>query len=64
MQFMETISHINRLHQAQADYEKTLALVRALKEGSVKLDSVQMTADGWQIVEVVPAVEECVTQPN
>lgn len=34
------------------DYEKTLALLRALKAGTVTLDNVTMTADGWQLVEV------------
>ena len=41
------------------NYNKTLALLRALKAGTVSLDNVTMIADGWTVAEVVvePPVE-------
>ena len=34
-------------------YDKTQALLRALKAGSVSLDNVTMTNDGWTAAEVI-----------
>jgi hypothetical protein len=39
------------------NYQKTLALLRALKAGTVSLDNVTMVADGWTVGEVEPPVE-------
>lgn len=39
------------------NYTKTLALLRALKAGTVSLDNVNMVADGWTVVAVEPPAE-------
>ena len=40
------------------DYRKTIALLRALKAGTVSLDNVTMTADdGWTVAEAEPPAE-------
>lgn len=49
---LRELNEINRLHQLQADYAKTLALLRALKAGAVTLDNVTLTSDGWQVAEI------------
>lgn len=46
-----------RVINAGADYQKTLALLRALKAGLVSLDNVTMTGDGWSVAEVVKPEE-------
>ena len=43
---------IHRLHATAGDYGKTLALLRALKAGTVTLDQVMLTDGGWQLVDV------------
>jgi hypothetical protein len=57
----ELLAEINRIHElaaAQANYNKTLALLRALKAGTVALDRVRLTPDGWQVAALLaPAVE-------
>lgn len=45
-----TLDTINRLHQAQADFEKSLALLASLKAGETSLDEVEFVPGGWQIV--------------
>jgi hypothetical protein len=55
--FDETCSEISRRHQLQADYEKTIALLHALKAGEVALDQVTMTPDGgWNFNAAPPLV--------
>lgn len=51
--------------QVRRDYRKTLALLRALKAGTVSLDNVTMTDDGWTVAEVEPPAEpaEASTEP-
>ena len=49
-ELMKELSQI----QISCDYQKTLALLRALKAGTVSLDNVTMTADGWTVAEVEP----------
>jgi len=41
-----------QLTTVAGDYDKTLALLTALKAGELSLDNVQMTANGWELVEV------------
>lgn len=53
--FDEKCNAINRQHQLQADYEKTLALLHALKAGEVTLDQVTMRADGWLFNALPPS---------
>ena len=48
--------------QLSCDYRKTVALLRAMKAGTVSLDNVTMTADGWTVAEVEP-VAEASTEP-
>lgn len=47
------------------DYQKTLALLRALKAGTISLDNVLPTPNGWQLVEVhiEPAAPAAVDPP-
>lgn len=64
--FADVSKRLGDLHQASAvalDYQKTLLLLRALKAGEVSLDQVQMTADGWQLVDVVEPASE-VAEPE
>lgn len=58
--FDEKCSEINRRHELQGSYEKTLALLAALKAGEVSLDQVTLTADGgwtFSAMKFVPAAE-------
>jgi hypothetical protein len=48
----------NELGQAKNDFAKTLMLLRALKAGTVSLDNVTLTADGWTVQAVAPPVVE------
>lgn len=60
-EFLKQLNEINAVSQLRSDYAKTIALLRALKSGSVGLDNVTLTADGWQVsafVPIVPAVTE------
>ncbi len=43
--------------QNACDHRKTLALLRALKAGTVSLDNVTMTGDVWTVAEVDPPAE-------
>jgi hypothetical protein len=56
------LQRINELAAAKADFAKTLVLLRALKAGTVGLENVTVTADGWQVAQLlaraVAAVEE------
>ncbi len=53
------LANIDAESQVRNDYQKTLALLRALKAGTVSLDNVTMTGDGWTVAEVIvePPVE-------
>ncbi len=55
---LQKMSEINRRQELAKDYEKSLALLAALKEGTVQLGSVQLTESGWQLVEVKEVPEE------
>lgn len=57
MDFMTSVNLTDRLHRAEANYEKTLALLAALKSGEVSLQEVRLIQDGWQIAPK-PPVEE------
>jgi len=56
----QLLAEINRIHElavAQANYGKTLALLRALKAGAVGLESVALTPDGWTVTKLLdPAI--------
>ena len=50
----EVFKQLQDLQTASAtalDYAKTLVLLRALKAGTVKLDNVEMTPNGWQLTQ-------------
>jgi hypothetical protein len=51
---MRELNEIQTASVLRCDYDKTLALLRALKAGSVSLDNVTMTADGWTVAETEP----------
>ena len=52
---LQELNAIQPVSELQCDYRKTLVLLRALKAGTVSLDVVTMTEDGWTIAEVEPA---------
>lgn len=54
MTIYERLAAINKQANLQADYEKTLELLRSLKSGEVHLDQVQMLADGWRLDTTQP----------
>ena len=45
----------SQLALARGNYAKSLALIRALKLGTIGLDNVTLTPDGWQVSAVAPA---------
>ena len=52
----DLIAELNEIQIAaniKCDYVKTLVLLRALKAGTVSLDNVTMSGDGWTVAEVV-----------
>jgi len=57
-ELLRELADIQRTGQTALDYAKTLALLRALKAGSVLLENVTMTADGWQVAAVQPRIAE------
>lgn len=64
----DLMQELNAIQNASAlgcDYRKTLALLRALKAGTVSLDNVTMTDDGWTVAaaESVPEPAEASTEP-
>lgn len=51
-ELLRELSRLNELNAVRNDYAKTLALLRALKAGTVTLDSVTMTDDGWRAAAI------------
>ena len=49
---MEELLRELALLDGKANYEKSLALLRALKAGRVRLEEVTLTLDGWQVAAV------------
>lgn len=47
------LNQIKRIHDTQADYEKSLVLLGALKTGEVSLDQVTLVENGWTVNEPV-----------
>ena len=58
-ELLQELAVIEADSQTLCNYTKTLALLHALKAGTVSLDNVTMTADGWTVAEVIvePPVE-------
>ncbi len=61
---MRELNEIQNASNLSCDYRKTLALLRALKAGTVSLDNVTMTADGWTVAEVEPPAEDAAETPE
>ena len=57
-EFRENIERIHALNMLRNDYAKTIMLLKALKSGSVTMDQINITADGWQIMEVQIEAED------
>jgi hypothetical protein len=53
--FMRELTEIHAHNQLVGDYQKTMCLLRALKNGSISIDRITMTADGWTIADEEPA---------
>ena len=60
--FLNELATLDQLATARNDFAKSLALVRALKSGAVKLDDVTLTADGWQVAAVTSPLPETITE--
>jgi hypothetical protein len=50
----QELNAIQTASNLSCNYQKTLALLRALKAGTVSLDNVTMSGDGWTVAEVEP----------
>jgi len=48
---MQELNAIQNASTLSCDYRKTIALLRALKAGTVSLDNVTLTEDGWTVAE-------------
>lgn len=51
----QKLAAIDTAHRAAANFEKSVALLSAIKAGTVTLDQVELVADGWRLVDVVAA---------
>jgi hypothetical protein len=54
-EFLKTLSEMDRAAQVKLDYDKTLALLVALKSGAVALDQVTLIDGGWSVTAVPQA---------
>ena len=61
--FLKELNEMDQLAQFKLNYEKTLALLRAMKAGEVDIDQVTMLDDGWQIGNALPPLDLSVEQP-
>lgn len=52
-ELLQELAVIEADSQTLCNYTKTLALLRALKAGTVSLDNVTLTGDGWTAAEVI-----------
>ncbi len=48
-ELLTELSRIQEAHSSAANYEKTLALLRALKAGTVTIDQVTLAEGGWNV---------------
>lgn len=51
----QELNEIHARNQLRGDYQKTLALLRCLKAGKLRLEDFEMTSDGWQLVDAPTA---------
>ena len=61
---MQELNAIQNASTISCDYRKTLALLRALKAGTVTLDNVIVTGDDWTVVEVPAEPAEETVEPR
>ena len=54
---LQELKQIDAQAALQADYQKTLALLRAIKAGDISLDNVTMTDNGWTVEDRLPPPE-------
>jgi hypothetical protein len=54
-ELVQELNRQNELAAAQLNYAKTLVLLRALKAGTLTLENVTLTADGWTVQAVAPS---------
>jgi len=54
---LQDLAEIQASTAMRCDYLKSLALLRALKAGTVSLDNVTMTSDGWTVAAIAPPPE-------
>ena len=48
-EFLKQLQAIQQAHQSAADFQKSLLLLRALKDGRVGLDQITVADDGWTV---------------
>lgn len=65
-ELLQELAVIDADSQTLRNYTKSLALLRALKAGTVSLDNVTMTDVGWSVAEVLvePPVEDVAHTPE
>ena len=63
-ELMQELNEIQSAASIKCDYAKTLALLRALKAGTISLDNVTVTADGRALAEVEPPAEPDTEPPE
>jgi len=61
-ELLAKLDAIQRSHTVAADFEKTLALLAALKAGAVCLEQVNLTPGGWSIAQEKPEVDAAVKE--
>jgi hypothetical protein len=61
---MQELTTIQNASALSCDYQKTLALLRALKAGTVSLDDVTLTENGWTVADVEPPKEDAIEPPD
>lgn len=50
MTTLEQVNLIGQFHQSQANYEKSLAVLTALKNYEISLQEIELVEGGWKIV--------------
>ena len=53
-ELLKELAGIDARMRLAADYQKTLALLRALKAGTVDLAYVELLPDGWRVAAPAP----------
>lgn len=59
-ELLQDLQAIQDLNNARVDFQKSLALLRALKAGNVCLDQVALAGDGWQLVPLAASGPQAV----